>query len=87
MNIKEAKQEIIYTIKAYLAKDETGASLIPAERQRPVLMIGAPGIGKTAIMRQIAEELGLTLGKSPIQFETKWDSVENVLIINTKGEE
>ena len=48
MNIKEAKQEIINTIKAYLAKDETGEPLIPAERQRPVLMIGAPGIGKTS---------------------------------------
>ena len=75
MNIKEAKQEIIYTIKAYLAKDETGASLIPAERQRPVLMIGAPGIGKTAIMRQIAEELGIGLVSYTITHHTRQSAI------------
>ena len=42
-------------------------------------------ISSTTLMKQIAEELGLTLSKTPIQFETKWDSVENVLIIMTKG--
>ena len=75
MNIKEAKQEIIYTIKAYLAKDETGAPLIPAERQRPVLMIGAPGIGKTAIMRQIAEELGIGLVSYTITHHTRQSAI------------
>ena len=75
VNIKEAKQEIIYTIKAYLAKDETGASLIPAERQRPVLMIGAPGIGKTAIMRQIAEELGIGLVSYTITHHTRQSAI------------
>ena len=50
MNIKQAKQEIINTVQAYLTKDETGEYAIPVERQRPVLLIGPPGIGKTAIM-------------------------------------
>ena len=48
MNIKQAKQEIINTVQAYLTKDETGEYAIPVERQRPVLLIGPPGIGKTA---------------------------------------
>ena len=52
MNIKQAKQEIINTVQAYLTKDETGEYAIPVERQRPVLLIGPPGIGKTAIMDQ-----------------------------------
>ena len=30
--------------------------LIPAIRQRPILLMGAPGIGKTQIMEQIARE-------------------------------
>ena len=47
MNIKRAKQEIKNTIQAYLLKDEFGRYVIPAIRQRPVLLIGAPGIGKT----------------------------------------
>jgi len=42
-------------------------------------------ISSTLLMKQISEELGITLSKTPIQFETKWDSVENILVINTKG--
>lgn len=61
MNIKRAKTEIINTIKAYLAVDEDGNLLIPQVRQRPVFLIGAPGIGKTAIMKQIAMECGIGL--------------------------
>lgn len=61
MNIKRAKEEIVNTVKAYLQKDEEGEYLIPAIRQRPVLLIGAPGIGKTAIMEQAARECNIGL--------------------------
>ena len=47
MNIKRAKQEIKDTIEAYLEKDLYGAYKIPEIRQRPVLLMGPPGIGKT----------------------------------------
>lgn len=56
MNIKRAKDEIKDTIEAYLLKDSHGAYAIPAVRQRPVLLIGPPGVGKTQIMEQIARE-------------------------------
>lgn len=59
MNIREAKQEIKNTVKAYLRRDDNGFFAIPVMRQRPILMMGAPGLGKTAIMRQIAEEEGI----------------------------
>ena len=49
MNILRAKQEIIRTVQAYLAKDEDGQYLIPSVHQRPILLMGPPGIGKTAI--------------------------------------
>ena len=58
MNIREAKQQIIHTIQAYLDKDETGAYTIPPKRQRPILLMGPPGIGKTAIMEQVARDKG-----------------------------
>lgn len=61
MNIKEAKKQIKQAMHAYLARDEYGNHLIPIYRQRPVFLFGAPGIGKTAIMRQIADELGVGL--------------------------
>lgn len=59
MNILEAKNEIKSAVRIYLAKDEHGDYVIPEERQRPVFLIGAPGIGKTAIMSKIAEELDI----------------------------
>ena len=50
LNIKRAKEEIKNTIAAYLMKDAYGAYEIPPIRQRPVLLMGPPGIGKTQIM-------------------------------------
>ena len=38
-----------------------GNYVITIQRQRPVFLIGAPGIGKTAIMEQIAQELDVAL--------------------------
>ena len=61
MNIKEAKQEIKNTLDVYFTKDEYGNYLIPIEKQRPVFLMGPPGIGKTAIMAQIASEMGIGL--------------------------
>ena len=61
MNIKEAKNYIKDTVSAYLKKDEFGDYRISVEKQRPIFLIGAPGIGKTAIMSQIANELDIAL--------------------------
>lgn len=61
MNIKEAKEEIKNAMKAYFTKNEYGEYIIPLVQQRPVFMMGAPGIGKTAIMKQIANELDVGL--------------------------
>ena len=75
MNIIEAKQEIINTIRAYLMKDETGAYRIPVEKQRPMLLMGPPGIGKTAIMEQIASELGINLVSYTITHHTRQSAI------------
>lgn len=61
MNIAEAKDYIKDTVELYLKKDEYGDYRIPAQRQRPIFLLGAPGIGKTAIMSQIAGELNIAL--------------------------
>ncbi|MFQ9109753.1 MAG: AAA family ATPase [Coprococcus sp.] len=61
MNIKQAKDEIRHTVQAYLTKDALGDYAIPVVRQRPILLIGPPGIGKTAIMSQVARECGVAL--------------------------
>ena len=61
MNIKQAKQQLVNTVRAYLEKDEYGRYLIPQHKQRPVFLMGPPGIGKTEIMDQTAAELGIGL--------------------------
>lgn len=61
MNISEAKEYIKQSVKIYLKKDEFGDYRIPVVRQRPIFLLGAPGIGKTAIMEQIAAELDIAL--------------------------
>ena len=61
MNIAQAKQQIKDTVEAYLAIDENGEPLLSVEHQRPIFLVGAPGIGKTAIVSQIASELDIGL--------------------------
>ena len=75
MNIKQAKQEIQNTLRAYLAKDELGNYLIPTVRQRPVLLMGPPGIGKTQIMSQIAAETGVGLVAYTITHHTRQSAI------------
>lgn len=61
MNIHDAKNQIKNAVRAYMAKDDYGNNLIPQHKQRPVFLVGPPGIGKTAIMEQIASEFGIGL--------------------------
>lgn len=61
MNITQAKEQVKKTCIAYLTKDTFGEYAMPVETQRPIFLIGAPGIGKTAIMAQVAAELDLGL--------------------------
>ncbi len=61
MNIKEAKIQIENAMRAYFTKDQFGNYKIPLEHQRPIFLMGPPGIGKTAIMEQIAADLGVGL--------------------------
>lgn len=71
MNIKQAKDEIRHTVQAYLTKDALGDYAIPVVRQRPILLIGPPGIGKTAIMSQVARECGVALVSYTITHHTR----------------
>ena len=75
MNIKRAKEEIERAVKAYLAKDPRGEYAIPAVRQRPILLMGPPGIGKTQIMEQAARACGVALVSYTITHHTRQSAV------------
>ena len=83
MNIKEAKEEIRNAIFAYFTKDEFGGYEIPVERQRPLFLMGPPGIGKTAIMEQISQELGVGLVSYSMSHHTR-QSALGLPFITTK---
>ena len=61
MNIKEAREQIKNAMVSYFTRDKYGCYAISVEKQRPVFLMGPPGIGKTAIMEQIASELDVAL--------------------------
>lgn len=75
MNIQEAKEEIKKTVRAYTARTAAGTFRIPVPRQRPVLLIGPPGIGKTAIMEQIAGECGVGLVSYSMTHHTRQSAI------------
>lgn len=58
-SILKAKKTIKDGIKTYLEKDESGNYLMDEVNCLPFYLEGAPGIGKTQIVGQIAEEMGL----------------------------
>ena len=81
MNIKEAKNYIKDSVRIYLKKDEEGEYRIPIVRQRPIFLLGAPGIGKTAIMEQIAQELGIALVSYSMTHHTRQSALGLPFII------
>ncbi|MBE5995927.1 MAG: AAA family ATPase [Lachnospiraceae bacterium] len=75
MNIQQAKEEIARIYRAYQKKNPDGSLRIPLEKQRPVLLIGPPGIGKTAIMKQISDETGCGLLSYSMTHHTRQSAI------------
>lgn len=85
MDINRAKEQIKNAVSAYLAKDPmTGEYEIPVERQRPVFLVGPPGIGKTAIMEQIAGEMGIGLLAYSMTHHTRQSALGLPFIVHKK---
>ena len=71
MNIRSATEQIEGAVRAYLARDAHGLYLVPPMMQRPIILMGPPGIGKTAIASQIAERLGINFVSYSITHHTR----------------
>ena len=75
MNIQEAKNQVKYAVISYLSKDEFGEYKIQVERQRPIFLVGPPGVGKTEIMSQVAEEMDIALVSYSMTHHTRQSAI------------
>ena len=75
MNIQEAKNQVKYAVISYLSKDEFGEYRIQVERQRPMFLVGPPGVGKTEIMSQVAEEMDIALVSYSMTHHTRQSAI------------
>ena len=63
--------------KAVVEKGDLDEScLLKIERHKSFARISS-----VSLMKQISESLNIELGKSPLQYETAWDSEQNILTI------
>lgn len=88
MNIRQAKEYVKNSVHLYLKKNDLGEYRVPVVRQRPIFLLGAPGIGKTAIMEQIAQEMGIALVAYSMTHHTRQSALGLPFITEkTYGEE
>lgn len=84
MDIKKATQQIEGSARAYLSKDNNGLYRIPFEMQRPLILMGPPGVGKTAIVAQVADELGINFVSYSITHHTRQSALGLPYIADAK---
>lgn len=75
LNIQEAKNQVKYAVISYLSKDEFGEYVIQVDRQRPIFLVGPPGVGKTEIMSQVAEEMDIALVSYSMTHHTRQSAI------------
>ncbi len=75
INIAEAKKTIAQTTDLYFAKDRSGSYRMDRRRARPMCLMGPAGIGKTEIVRQVAEEKELAFLSYSITHHTRQSAI------------
>ncbi len=89
ITIEQAKAQLEAICRTYLDTDSEGAPLIPTNRQRPVMLMGPAGIGKTDIPKQTAEKLGIGYVSYSITHHTRQSSLglPKIVLKNYGGNE
>ena len=89
LTIQQAKEELKKGIASYLLKDEKRNYILSEMHKLPFYLLGKPGIGKSDIVRQVAEELGIGFVSTSITHHSR-NTVLGLPIVteltNDKGE-
>lgn len=80
MNIRMALEQIESAMRAYSAKAPDGSWRVPLEAQRPVYLVGPPGVGKTAAVRQAARRMGVGFAAYTMTHHTRQSALGLPLI-------
>lgn len=75
MNIQEAKDSVKDAIGTYLGRNAAGLFRVSRSRQRPIMLMGPPGLGKTAIVSQIAAEMKIGFVSYTITHHTRQSAI------------
>lgn len=59
VSVSDAARSLERICATYLERKKDGSFVIPVNRQRPIMLIGPAGIGKTDIPKQTAEKMGI----------------------------
>lgn len=89
ITIEQAKAQLEAICRTYLDTDSEGNPLIPTNRQRPVMLMGPAGIGKTDIPKQTAKKLGLGYVSYSITHHTRQSALglPKIVLKNYGGNE
>lgn len=89
ITIEQAKAQLEAICRTYLDTDSEGNPLIPTNRQRPVMLMGPAGVGKTDIPKQTAEKLGLGYVSYSITHHTRQSALglPKIVLKNYGGNE
>ena len=75
MNVQQAARQLESAARAYAARTPEGRFRVPREAQRPVYLIGPPGVGKTAVVAQVARKLGIGYAAYTMTHHTRQSAV------------
>ena len=89
MNIREAANQLEQAARAYSARTPEGEWRVPLAAQRPVYLIGPPGVGKTAAVAQVAGRLGVGYAAYTMTHHTRQSALGLPMIVRKtlNGEE
>ena len=75
VTIQQAKEALAQTVDMYFSQDAQGNWRLGRNRARPVCLMGPTGIGKTEIVKQVAEEKDLAFLSYSVTHHTRQSAI------------